>query len=51
MLAREKELMLPLKWFAVGQCWRFENVQRGRKREHYQWNMDILGIPGLNPKT
>ena len=25
------------------QCWRWETVQRGRKREHYQWNMDIIG--------
>jgi len=35
---------LPLKWFSVPQCWRFETTQRGRKREHYQWNMDIVGV-------
>jgi len=34
----------PLKWFAVAQCWRFEATQRGRKREHYQWNMDVVGV-------
>jgi len=34
---------LPLKWFSIPQCWRFEATQRGRKREHYQWNMDIVG--------
>ncbi len=35
--------ILPLKWFSLPQCWRFETPQRGRKREHYQWNMDIIG--------
>ena len=38
---------LPLKWFSIPQCWRFETTQRGRKREHYQWNMDIVGEPGV----
>ena len=41
-----KEL-LPLKWFTIAQCWRFETCQRGRKREHYQWNMDIVGVKGI----
>jgi histidyl-tRNA synthetase len=39
----EMSVQLPLKWFSVPQCWRFETTQRGRKREHYQWNMDIVG--------
>jgi len=39
--------LLPLKWFSIPQCWRFETTQRGRKREHYQWNMDIVGIKGV----
>lgn len=39
--------VLPLKWFAIPQCWRFETTQRGRKREHYQWNMDIIGVPSI----
>ena len=38
---------LPLKWYSVPQCWRFETTQRGRKREHYQWNMDIAGEAGI----
>lgn len=33
--------MLPLKWYSIPQCWRFETTQKGRKREHYQWNMDV----------
>lgn len=40
-----KSLSLPLKWFAIGQCWRYERMTRGRRREHYQWNMDIIGVP------
>merc|ERR1719310_560918 len=39
--------VLPLKWFSIPQCWRFETTQRGRKREHYQWNMDIVGISSI----
>eukprot|EP00416_Gambierdiscus_australes_P035517 CAMPEP_0171096342 /NCGR_PEP_ID=MMETSP0766_2-20121228/44381_1 /TAXON_ID=439317 /ORGANISM="Gambierdiscus australes, Strain CAWD 149" /LENGTH=522 /DNA_ID=CAMNT_0011555303 /DNA_START=218 /DNA_END=1787 /DNA_ORIENTATION=+ len=39
--------VLPLKWYTIPQCWRFETTQRGRKREHYQWNMDIVGVSGV----
>lgn len=42
-----KSISLPLKWFTVGQCWRYERMTRGRRREHYQWNMDIIGVPGV----
>lgn len=42
-----KSVSLPLKWFAVGQCWRYERMTRGRRREHYQWNMDIIGVPDV----
>ncbi|MBA3283645.1 MAG: histidine--tRNA ligase [Nitrosopumilus sp.] len=35
--------VLPLKWFSIPQCWRFESTTRGRKREHFQWNVDIFG--------
>jgi len=40
-------LLMPLKWFSIPQCWRFEQTTKGRRREHYQWNMDIVGIPGV----
>lgn len=39
---------LPLKWFSIPQCWRFEATQRGRKREHYQWNMDLVGVEHIH---
>jgi len=44
-------LELPLKWCSVPQCWRFETTQRGRKREHYQWNMDIVGVEHVNAEV
>lgn len=38
-------MVMPIKWFSLPQCWRYETVCRGRSREHYQWNMDIVGVP------
>jgi len=39
----------PIKWFSISQCWRYETTSPGRKREHYQWNVDSFG--GVNIKT
>lgn len=36
-------MLMPAKWFTIAQCWRYDTVARGRKREHYQWNCDIWG--------
>ncbi len=41
--ARQSALEMPLKWYTVAQCFRYERMTRGRKREHYQWNLDIIG--------
>jgi len=46
-IARAGGLRLPARWFAIGQNWRYERTTRGRTREHYQWNVEILGEPGL----
>jgi len=40
---RQKELSFPVKWTTVAQCFRYERMTKGRKREHYQWNLDIIG--------
>ena len=40
---RQKELAFPLKWTTIAQCFRYERMTKGRKREHYQWNVDIIG--------
>ncbi|XP_068473341.1 histidine--tRNA ligase, chloroplastic/mitochondrial isoform X2 [Phaseolus vulgaris] len=47
VIQKGKSVSLPIKWFTVGQCWRYERMTRGRRREHYQWNMDIIGVPGV----
>ena len=41
--ARQGQLQFPVKWFTIAQCFRYERMTRGRKREHYQWNLDIIG--------
>lgn len=41
--ARIATLPKPLKWFCIPRLFRGENVQRGRLREFYQWNVDIIG--------
>ncbi len=43
IMARQGQLRFPLKWSAIAQCFRYERMTRGRKREHYQWNLDIVG--------
>lgn len=41
--ARRKGLKLPLRWFSIPNCFRYERTQRGRRREHWQLNCDIMG--------
>ena len=47
VMARSGALALPIKWYSIPQCWRYERTQRGRGREHYQWNVDIWGAEGI----
>ncbi len=47
VMAKGTSLPLPARWFAIPQCFRYENMQRGRKREHFQWNMDVVGLAGV----
>lgn len=41
--ARQQEIVFPAKWWTIGQCFRYERMTRGRKREHFQWNLDVIG--------
>jgi len=41
--ARHRDYKKPLKWFAIPQLFRYEKQQRGRLREHFQFNADIIG--------
>src|SRR5919198_3524992 len=45
--AHERECKKPLKWFSIGQFFRYEKQQRGRLREHFQLNCDIIGETNL----
>jgi histidyl-tRNA synthetase len=45
--AHEREFKKPLKWFSIGQFFRYEKQQRGRLREHFQLNCDIIGEEDL----
>ena len=48
VMARAGALPMPIKWFSIPQCWRYERTQRGRGREHYQWNVDIWGTTEIS---
>jgi histidyl-tRNA synthetase len=43
---RRQELALPIRWFSIPSCWRYERPQKGRGREFYQLNVDLFGIEG-----
>jgi histidyl-tRNA synthetase len=41
---RQNELTFPVRWWSFGPFWRYEQPQRGRSREFFQWNIDMLGV-------
>jgi histidyl-tRNA synthetase len=45
--AHDREFKKPLKWFSIGEFFRYEKQQRGRLREHFQLNCDIVGEESL----
>ena len=47
VLQRTKSLLFPIKWFSMPQCFRYERMTKGRRREHFQWNADIIGQPDM----
>jgi histidyl-tRNA synthetase len=40
---RQNELVFPARWWMFGPFWRYERPQKGRTREFFQWNIDMLG--------
>lgn len=44
---RRQELPLPIRWFSIPSCWRYERPQKGRGREFYQLNVDLFGVEGM----
>ncbi len=41
---KQRELTYPLRWWSFGPFWRYERPQKGRSREFFQWNVDMLGV-------
>jgi histidyl-tRNA synthetase len=41
--ARAAGMRKPIRWFSIPQLFRYERTQRGRLREHFQWNVDLVG--------
>ena len=45
MIAQKQgELAFPVRWWSFGPFWRYEQPQRGRSREFFQWNVDMEGV-------
>lgn len=47
--SRRRGLKLPLRWFSIPNVFRYEKPQRGRKREHFQLNCDLMGYVDKDP--
>ena len=45
--ARAREIPLPARWYTIANVFRYERPQRGRLREHWQLNADIIGVSGV----
>jgi len=41
---RQGQLVYPLRWWSFGPFWRYEKPQKGRTREFFQWNIDLIGV-------
>jgi histidyl-tRNA synthetase len=46
---RIQQLAFPVRWWSFGPFWRYETPQKGRTREFFQWNVDLLGVD--NPQA
>jgi histidyl-tRNA synthetase len=44
---RRQELAYPVRWYSIPNLWRYERPQHGRLREHWQLNVDIFGVSGI----
>ncbi len=41
---QQNELIFPIRWWSFGPFWRYERPQKGRSREFFQWNIDLIGV-------
>ncbi|KKT74824.1 MAG: Histidine-tRNA ligase [Parcubacteria group bacterium GW2011_GWB1_44_7] len=49
--AKRRALKFPLRWYSIPNVFRYERPQRGRRREHWQLNCDLLGIAGVEAEV
>lgn len=49
--AQRKSLKFPLRWYSIPNLFRYEKPQRGRRREHWQLNVDLLGLSGVEAEV
>src|SRR3989344_1808874 len=45
--ARSRDIPLPARWYTIANVFRHERPQRGRLREHWQLNADLVGAEGV----
>lgn len=45
---KQGELVFPVRWWSFGPFWRYEKPQKGRTREFFQWNIDLIGVNSDN---
>ena len=43
LIENQRAYQKPMRWFEIGQCFRYEAPQAGRTREFYQFNVDLIG--------
>ncbi len=48
---KRNQLSLPIRWFNIGRYYRYEKPQKGRTREFFQLNIDILGVSTINAEV
>jgi histidyl-tRNA synthetase len=47
VVQRQNTLAFPLRWWSFGPFWRYEKPQKGRTREFFQWNADLIGVDSI----
>jgi len=49
--AKKRELSFPIRWYSIPNLFRYEKPQKGRLREHWQLNVDLFGLAGLEAEV
>ncbi len=49
--SEKRSISKPVRWFSIPRCYRYETQTRGRLREFFQWNADIIGVKGITAEA